>query len=67
MQFSSDSYFSIVADVNDNWARVKGMKNYREEFGIALFRRYVLSCAVLPLFLLLNGSSHSLSLVLYLQ
>ncbi|CAB9528889.1 Neuroglobin [Seminavis robusta] len=37
--FIAESYFDVVTNVNDTWARVKALPNYREEFGVALFRR----------------------------
>jgi len=33
------SYFEAVADVNETWAKLKSIKNYREDVGVALFAR----------------------------
>lgn len=34
-----ESYFEVVADVNDTWARVKSSRDFRQEFGLSLFTR----------------------------
>ena len=37
--FVADSYFETVTNVNDTWAKVKALPNYKEDFGVALFRQ----------------------------
>lgn len=37
--FVAESYFEVVADVNDTWARVKSAKDFRQDFGLSLFTR----------------------------
>ena len=39
--FVAESYFEVVADVNDTWQQIKSTPDYKTDFGATLFRRYV--------------------------